>query len=67
MRPLSNAFLDRYMAEAGDILTKGVGAYAYEGLGAQLFSEVEGDFFAVLGLPLLPLLAFLREEGVIAS
>jgi predicted house-cleaning NTP pyrophosphatase (Maf/HAM1 superfamily) len=42
----------RYLAEAGDILTKGVGAYAFEGLGAQLFEKVEGDFFSILGLPL---------------
>ncbi|MCP2671700.1 Maf family protein [Maricaulaceae bacterium EIL42A08] len=65
MRTWSDAFHERYMAEAGDILTKGVGAYAFEGLGAQLFQSVEGDFFSILGLPLLPVLDALREQGVL--
>ncbi|TGY89022.1 septum formation inhibitor Maf [Marinicauda algicola] len=63
MRDFSDAFLSDYLARAGDILTKGVGAYAYEGLGAQLFERVEGDYHAVLGLDLLPVLALLREQG----
>ena len=63
VRDFSDAFLDDYMQRAGDILTKGVGAYAFEGLGAQLFERVEGDYYAVLGLPLLPVLAMLRREG----
>ncbi len=67
MRTWSDAFHARYMAEAGDILTKGVGAYAFEGLGAQLFEKVEGDFFSILGLPLLPVLDALRVEGVIEA
>jgi len=67
MRRFSDAFLDDYMTRAGDILTSTVGAYAFEGLGAQLFERVEGDFYAILGLPLLPLLAFLREQGVLAE
>jgi septum formation protein len=67
MRDWSDAFHARYMQEAGDILTKGVGAYAFEGLGAQLFERVEGDYYAVLGLPLLPVLAALRAEGVIEA
>jgi len=67
MRDFSDAFLAAYLDRAGDILTKGVGAYAYEGAGAQLFETVEGDFFAVLGLPLLPVLAMLREHGAIPS
>lgn len=67
VRDFSDAFLDEYMREAGSILTAGVGGYAYEGLGAQLFDTVEGDFFAVLGLPLLPLLGALRKHGVLAS
>ena len=67
MRHWSADFHQRYMAEAGDILTKGVGAYAFEGLGAQLFEAVEGDYYAVLGLPLLPVLAALRAEGVIEA
>lgn len=67
MRAWSDAFHARYMQDAGDILTKGVGAYAFEGLGAQLFEKVEGDFFSILGLPLLPVLGALREHGVIAA
>lgn len=67
MRVFSDAFLDSYLARAGGVLTSTVGAYAFEGLGAQLFDRVEGDFHAILGLPLLPLLAFLREQGVLPS
>lgn len=63
MRDFSDAFLADYLNCAGDILTKGVGAYAYEGLGAQLFAQVEGDYYAVLGLDLMPVLALLREQG----
>lgn len=64
MRSFSDAFLDEYLTSAGDDTLHSVGAYQLEGLGAQLFERVEGDYFSVLGLPLLPLLAFLREEGV---
>lgn len=64
MRAFSDAFLDDYLAQAGDNVLRSVGAYQLEGLGAQLFERVEGDFFSVLGLPLLPLLAFLREHGI---
>lgn len=67
MRTWSDEFHDRYMAEAGSMLTKSVGAYAFEGLGAQLFESVEGDFFSILGLPLLPVLQALREQGVITT
>ena len=67
VRNFSDAFLDDYLARAGDILTKGVGAYAFEGLGAQLFEHVEGDYFAVLGLPLLPVLGALRAQGAAPS
>lgn len=67
VRDFSDAFLNDYMREAGSILTAGVGGYAYEGLGAQLFERVEGDFFAVLGLPLLPLLEALRRHGALPS
>jgi septum formation protein len=63
VRNFSDAFLEDYLARAGDILTKGVGAYAYEGLGAQLFEHVDGDYFAVLGLPLLPVIGALRNRG----
>lgn len=64
MRPFSDAFLDDYIENAGEGMLRSVGAYQLEGLGAQLFQRVEGDYFSVLGLPLLPLLSFLREHGV---
>ncbi|MBC7769346.1 MAG: septum formation protein Maf [Phycisphaerales bacterium] len=67
MRAFSDAFLDYYLAEAGEAVLRSVGAYQLEGLGAQLFDRVEGDYFSVLGLPLLPLLAFLREHGVVRT
>jgi septum formation protein len=61
MRSVSDAFLDDYLAREGEGLLRGVGCYRLEGLGAQLFERVDGDYFSVLGLPLLPLLAQLRE------
>lgn len=64
MRAFSDAFLDDYLARAGDGVLRSVGAYQLEGLGAQLFERVDGDYFSVLGLQLLPLLAFLREHGI---
>lgn len=64
MRAFSDAFLDDYLDRVGDAALHSVGAYQLEGLGAQLFERVDGDYFAVLGLPLLPLLAFLREHGM---
>jgi len=67
MRPLSEAFIAQYLAAEGEAVCGSVGAYRLEGLGAQLFSAVEGDFFTVLGLNLLPLLGFLREAGVLAA
>lgn len=67
MRSFSPAFLDSYLDRAGDAVMTSVGAYQLEGLGAQLFERVEGDYFSVLGLPLLPLLAFLREHQVIGA
>jgi septum formation protein len=65
VRPFSDAFLDEYLAAVGPAVTSSVGAYHLEGRGAQLFSKVDGDFFTVLGLPLLELLAFLREHQVV--
>ena len=67
MRHFSDAFLDRYVEAEGNSLLGSVGSYRLEGLGAQLFSRIGGDYFAVLGLPLLELLGFLRERGVLAA
>ena len=65
MRDFSERFLDAHLAAVGDSVLDSVGAYQLEALGAQLFTEVGGDYFAILGLPLLPLLAFLRQHGVV--
>ena len=62
-----DAFIDRYLAAVGDKALNSVGAYELEGLGAQLFSRIEGDYFTILGLPLLPLLDFLRNHGAVPS
>lgn len=67
MRPFSDAFLDDYLSRAGDKVLWSVGAYQLEGLGVQLFSRIDGGYFGILGLPLLPLLDFLRTHEVIAS
>lgn len=67
MRPLGNDFIEAYLSELGEAAFASVGAYQLEGLGAQLFSRVDGDFFTVLGLPLLPLLEFLRNHRVLAT
>ena len=64
MRVLSDAFIESYLDAAGEAAQTSVGAYQLECLGAQLFERVDGDFFSVLGLPLLPLLGFLREHGM---
>ena len=65
MRAFSDAFLEAYLDTVGDAALTSVGAYQLEGLGAQLFARVEGDYFSILGLPLLPLLEFLREHEVL--
>ena len=63
MRPFSDAFLDQYLDQMGDKVTQTVGGYMLEGLGAQLFSRVDGDYFTILGLPLIETLGFLRLHG----
>ena len=65
MRILSDGFLERYLAEEGQTVLSCVGGYRYEGPGAQLFDHVDGDYFTVLGLPLLPVLAALRTQGIL--
>lgn len=65
MRPLSDPFIEAYLDAVGDDALASVGAYQLEGLGVQLFARVDGDFFTILGLPLLPLLGFLRGHGVV--
>jgi septum formation protein len=65
LRSCSEAFLDGYLDAMGELALGTVGAYQIEGLGAQLFSRVEGDRFAILGLPLLGLLECLRVQGVL--
>jgi septum formation protein len=67
MRNFSDRFLDDYLASEGEDLLKGVGCYRIEGRGVQLFERIDGDNFTIMGLPLLPLLGALREQGVIAS
>jgi septum formation protein len=65
MRHFSDAFLDWYLKAEGPSLLSSVGCYKLEGVGAQLFHRIKGDYFSILGLPLLPLLAELRKQGVI--
>jgi septum formation protein len=67
MRAFSDAFLDEYLTRAGDRIQQSVGAYELEGHGVQLFETIEGDYFTILGLPLLPLLAELRAREMIAA
>jgi septum formation protein len=66
MRPLSDAQIAAYLDEAGETVTSSVGAYQLEGLGVHLFERIEGDHFTILGLPLLPLLDFLRSQNLLA-
>jgi septum formation protein len=66
MRELSDDTIETYLNEAGDAATASVGAYQLENLGVHLFSRIEGDHFTILGLPLLPLLAFLRGQGLLS-
>jgi septum formation protein len=67
MRPFTDRFLEIYLDATGDAVTASVGAYQVEGLGIHLFERIEGDHSVILGLPLLPVLAFLRREGFLAQ
>jgi septum formation protein len=67
MRELSPQFLQDSLAREGEAILSSVGCYHFEGRGAQLFDTVDGDYFSVLGLPLLPVLVQLRKEGLLAS
>lgn len=67
MREFSEDFLDAYLEEAGERVMKSVGCYQLEGPGVQLFEKIEGDYFSILGLPMLPLLDELRRHGVVGS
>ncbi len=66
MRRLSESEIEAYLDQAGEAVTTSVGAYQLEGLGVHLFERIEGDHFTILGLPLLPLLAYLRSERLLA-
>ncbi|MEL6726199.1 MAG: Maf family protein [Pseudomonadota bacterium] len=65
VRPLTEAFIHGYIEASGPSLLSTVGAYQLEGLGSQIFTKIEGDYFSILGLPLLPLLDYLRVRGVL--
>jgi septum formation protein len=67
MRPLSDEFIESYLASAGETVMASVGTYQLEDLGVQLFERIEGDYFTILGLPLLPLLAYFRRSGLLAN
>lgn len=67
VRPLGNVFIDAYLAREGEKLLSSAGGYHFEGFGAQLFEKAEGDYFSILGLPLLEVLAALRTEGLLAT
>jgi septum formation protein len=67
MREFSEEFLDAYLEAEGEAVLGSVGAYRLEGLGVQLFDAIEGEQSAILGLPLLPLLGFLRQHGVLVG
>jgi septum formation protein len=67
MRSFSDAFLDAYLGAEGSAILGSVGCYQLEGRGIQLFARIEGDYFAILGLPLLELLRFLRDRNALPS
>ncbi len=63
MREMSDQSIQQYIQDAGNVVTQCVGCYAIEGLGIRLFDKIEGDYFSILGMPLLPLLNYLEREG----
>lgn len=67
MRNFSDAFLERYLDEIGDAAFESVGCYQLEGLGSQLFDRIDGDYFSILGMPLLPLMGWLRDRGALQA
>ena len=67
MRPFSDAFLDAYLDTEGDAVLSSVGAYRLEGPGLQLMDRIDGEHTAILGLPMLPLLGFLRQHGALPT
>lgn len=67
VRSFSEHWLAEYLSACGDEVMSSVGGYHYEGLGAQIFEQVDGDVFTVLGLPLLPMLGFLRDRGLMTA
>jgi len=67
VRPLNEDFIQFYLQQCGEPLLSTVGAYMLEGMGSQLFTKIEGDYFSILGLPLLPLLDYLRVRNVIPT
>jgi len=67
MHDFSDAFLDAYLDEAGDRVMQSVGAYQLESVGVNLFEKIDGDHFTILGMPLMPLLAYFRTSGMMVS
>lgn len=67
MRDFSDDFMDAYLDEVGNLVFASVGCYQLEGPGAQLFNNIEGDYFTILGMPLLPVLDYLRVRGMLAA
>ena len=67
MRQFSDDFLSHYLAQTSENVCESVGAYQIEARGVQLFEKIEGDYFSILGLPLLPLISFLRNHGIVSS
>lgn len=66
VKPMDSQVIDKYIEIAGDDVTCCVGCYALEGVGVSLFEDIRGDYFTILGMPLLPLLNFLRKKGLVS-